>query len=85
MKKSRKKILFICLIFMIIIGASVLINATTVIENEIRIEFKDENLYNAVRNYFADRDNNIKHNTNDETLTIRSITRRRKLNNRVKF
>lgn len=75
MRKSRKKILFICLTFMIIIGASVFINATTVIENEIRIEFKDENLYNAVKNYFADRDNNIKHNTNDENLTIRSITR----------
>lgn len=75
MRKNKKKILLLCLTFILIIGTSALINATTVIENEIFIEFKDKNLYDAVKNYFADKDNNIKHNTNEETLTIRSFTR----------
>ena len=75
MKKNKKKILLLCLTFLLVIGASAFINATIVIENEIFIEFKDKNLYDAVRNYFADKDNNIKHNTNEETLTIRSFTR----------
>jgi len=75
MRKNRKKILLLCLTFILIMGVSALINATTVIENEIFIEFKDKNLYDAVKNYFADKDNNIKHNTNEETLTIRSFTR----------
>jgi len=75
MKKNKKKILLLCLTFLLVIGASAFINATIVIENEIFIEFKDKNLYDAVRNYFADKDNNIKYNTNEEMLTIRGFAR----------
>ena len=58
-----------------LIGASAFINASIVIENEIFIEFKDKNLYDAVKNYFSDEDNKINYNTNEESLTIRSVTR----------
>jgi len=75
MRKNKKKILLLCLTFLLIIGTSAFIDATIVIENEIFIEFKDKNLYDAVKNYFSDKDNNIKHNINEETLTIRSFTR----------
>lgn len=74
-RKNKKKILFVCLTFLLILGGSAFISAEIVIENEIHIEFRDQNLYDAVINYFSDRDTNIKHNTNDETLTIRSFTR----------
>ena len=75
MRKNKKKILLLCLTFLLIIGASGFISATTVIENEIFIKFNDENLYNLVKDHFSDKDNNIKHNANKETLTIRSFTR----------
>ena len=74
MRKNKKKILLLCLTFLLIICGTVFINATTVIENEIFIQFNDENLYNLVKDYFSDKDNNIKHNANKETLTIRSFT-----------
>lgn len=74
-KKNKKRILLLCLTFLLMIGTSAFISATNTIENEMFIVFKDRNLYDAVRKHFSDKDNNFKHNTNEETLTIRSFAR----------
>ena len=81
---KKKLLILLCLTFILIIGASALINATNTIENEIFIVFNDKNLYDKIKEHFSDEDNKINHNTNEETLTIRSFTRWYKLNNRIK-
>lgn len=75
MRKNKKKILLLCLTFILIIGASAFISATTVIENEVFIKFEDQNLYNLVKDFFSGKENNFKHNANEETLTIRNFAR----------
>lgn len=74
-RKSKKILLIFCIASLLLVGVSALINATNVIENEIFIEFKDKNLFDAVKNYFSDKANKITYNANEETLTIRGFTR----------
>lgn len=82
---NKKVLLFLCLLLVLILGASAsFINASIIIEDEIFITFKDKNLYDEVKKYFSDEDNKIKHNPNEETLTIRCFAKRCGFNNKIR-
>jgi len=67
-KAKNKKISIILIILILIIGASVMNYASSIIDDPIIISFQDKNLYNAIKLHFETE--GFKYNLNENQLSI---------------